>query len=147
MPWATVTVTGTNIVVTFPGGWTFDTTPVSFDGLVITDPEATIAGVSLATTNITGYTGSASQLYFDGNDVYINFPHPAFSTLSPGASVSVNVQFATSPALFSTIPGDIEQFTATGLLHWWRHKPGRVRTLECRFHAFRRGDDQLDWSG
>jgi len=110
-----VIITGTNITVTFPNGWTFPTTPGSFDGLVITDPESTITGVSLATpSTIPGYTGSPSQLYFDANDVFINFPQPAFSTLLAGASVSVNVLFGTS-APASTIPGDTEQFTATGI--------------------------------
>ena len=112
----TVNVTGTSIALTFPGGWSFDTTPVSLDGLAITDPLATITGVSLVSTNIAGFTGSASQLSFDGNDVYINFPHPAFSTLPAGATVSVNVTFAASaPAAPYSLPGgSTEQFTATG---------------------------------
>jgi hypothetical protein len=111
-----VTVTGSNIAVTFPGGWNFDTSPVSLDGLAITDPLATITGVSLASTNIPGFTGSASQLFFDGNDVYINFPHPAFSSLNAGAQVSVNVQFsASAPAPPYALPvGTMQQFTATG---------------------------------
>jgi Putative Ig domain len=112
----TVNVTGTSIVVTFPDGWSFDTTPVSLDGLAITDPLATITGVSLASTNITGFTGSASQLFFDGNDVYINFPHPAFSSLPAGSTLSVSVSFAASaPAAPYSLPGgSTEQFTATG---------------------------------
>jgi hypothetical protein len=112
----TVNVTGTSIVLTFPGGWSFDTTPVSLDGLAITDPLATITGVSFVSSSIPGYTGSPAQLFFDGNDVYINFPHPAFSSLAAGATVSVNVTFAASaPAAPYSLPGgSTEQFTAIG---------------------------------
>jgi len=111
-----VNVTNAQIAVTFPNGWNFNTSPVSLDGLAITDPLATITGVSLASTNIAGFTGSASQLFFDGNDVYINFPHPAFTSLNAGASVTVNVQFAsTAPAPPYGLPvGTTQQFTATG---------------------------------
>ena len=109
-------VTGTSITVNFPNGWTFNNTPMAFDGLAITDPLATITGVSLASTNISGFTGSASQLYFDGNDVYINFPHPAFPSLPAGSTLSVNVTFSSSsPAAPYTLPaGSAEQFTAIG---------------------------------
>jgi hypothetical protein len=111
-----VAVSGASIVVTLANPFSFDTTPVSFDGLVITDPLATITGVSLASTNISGYTGSASQLYFDGNDVYINFPHPAFASLPAGATLTVNVTFsAAAPAAPYSLPGgSAEQFTAIG---------------------------------
>src|SRR5579863_3419502 len=51
----TVDVTNSNIVVTFPGGWDFSTAPKTFDGIVVTDPTADIIGVSLASTNISGY--------------------------------------------------------------------------------------------
>jgi hypothetical protein len=88
-----VDVTNSNILITFPGGWGFSTAPKTFDGIVVNDPSADITAVSLASTNIAGYV--ASDLSFDGQDVYINFPYPPFSGLSAGASVSVDVSFAT----------------------------------------------------
>lgn len=109
----TVNVTGTNITVTFPNGWPFSTNPVSFDGLAITDPLATISGVSLGSNT----TGGTPQLSFDGRDVYINFPHPAYTSALPAnASVSVSVQFAnTALGLpYSLAAGSTLQFTATG---------------------------------
>jgi len=112
-----VNVTGATIVLTFLCGWNFNPTPVSLDGLAITDPLATVTGVSFVSSNITGFTGSASQLFFDGNDVYINFPHPAFSSLPTGSTLTVNVTFAASaPAAPYSLPGgSAEQFTATGI--------------------------------
>ena len=110
-----VTVTGTSIVVTFPNGWNFNTTsPKTIDGIAVTDPLATITGVSLASTS--GYTGSSPQLFFDNHDVYISFPSADFSSLPGGATVSVNVQFATSPPAgpYAIPAGSTEQFTATG---------------------------------
>jgi Bacterial Ig-like domain (group 3)/MBG domain (YGX type)/Bacterial Ig-like domain (group 2) len=107
-----LTVSATTITATFPNGWTFDTTPVSLDGLAITDPLVTITGVSLGSNT----TGGSPQLSFDGNDVYINFPHPAFSSLPAGATLTVNVTFAASaPAAPYALPaGSTEQFTAIG---------------------------------
>ncbi len=111
------TVTGTNITLTFPNGWDFNTTsPKTIDGIAVTDPLATITGVSLASTNISGYTGSPAQLFFDNQDVYISFPSAGFSSLPAGATVSVNVQFATSPPAgpYAIPAGSTEQLTATG---------------------------------
>jgi len=101
--------------LTFPGGWTFNTTsPKTIDGLAVTDPLATITGVSLvsASTNIS----PSPQLSFDNQDVYISFPSAGFSSLPGGATVSVNVQFATSPPAgpYAIPAGSTEQFTATG---------------------------------
>lgn len=103
----TVDVTNSSIVVTFPGGWDFSTAPKTFDGIVVTDPTADIIGASLASTNISGYVGS--DVSFNGQDVYINFPYPPFASLSAGASVSVGVLFAApEPAPLALL--------ATGLL-------------------------------
>jgi hypothetical protein len=85
-------VSSSNILLTFPGGWGFSTAPKTFDGVVVTDPLAVITGVSLASTNIAGFV--ASDLSFDANNVYIDFPFPPFSSLDAGASVSADVQFA-----------------------------------------------------
>ncbi len=112
-----VNVTATNITVTFTGAWNFNTTsPKTVDGIAVTDPLATITGASLASTNISGYTGSPAQLFFDNHDVYISFPSAGFSSLNNGATVSVNVQFATSPTAgpYAIPAGSTEQFTATG---------------------------------
>ncbi len=87
-----VDVTGSTVVVTFPGGWGFSTASKTFDGLVITDPTADITGVSLDSTNIAGYV--ASDLTSDTNDVYVDFPFPPFSTLDAGSTVTVDVDFA-----------------------------------------------------
>ncbi len=105
-----VKVTGTNITVTFNNAWDVNTTPVSFDGLVITDPLVSIASV----TPVSNSTGATTQLSFDGNDVYINFL--STSTIPAGTSVSVNVQFAASPlsSPYGLPAGGTEQFTATG---------------------------------
>jgi hypothetical protein len=88
----TTDVTASNILVTFPVGWIFSTSAKTFDGVVITDPSADITGVSLASTNLSGYV--ASDLSFSAHDVDINFPYPPFATIAAGSSVSVDVQFA-----------------------------------------------------
>jgi hypothetical protein len=87
-----VTVTGSNLTLTFDDGWSFSTAPKTFDGIVLTDPGAYITGVSLAGTNITGFL--ASDVTFDAHDVYINFPYPPLSALNVGADVSVNIATA-----------------------------------------------------
>lgn len=88
-------VQDSSISVTFPGGWGFATTPKTFDGVVITDPGVDITGVSLGSTNFPGYV--AGDLSSDGNDVFVNFPFPPFSSLPAGASLVVDVSFAPVP--------------------------------------------------
>jgi Bacterial Ig-like domain (group 2) len=107
-----ITVNSATLVVTFPGAFNFNNTPVAFDGLAITDPLANITGVSLGSNT----TGGTPQVSFDGNDVYINFPHPAFSSIPSGATLTVNVTFAASTpvAPYSLPGGSSEQFTAIG---------------------------------
>jgi hypothetical protein len=102
-------VTASNIFLSFPGGWAFNTvSPKTFDGVVVSDPSAVITAVSIASTNIAGFV--ASDLSFDSNNVYINFPFPGFSSLSAGSFVSVNVQFA------STAPEPATLYLTIGLL-------------------------------
>jgi hypothetical protein len=112
----TVDVTDSSIVVTFPGGWGFSTAAKTFDGIVVTDPSADITGVSLDTTNITGYV--ASDITFDTNDVYINFPYPPFSGLDAGASVTADVVFAPEPASLFLIGAGL-----LGIAAWRRRAP------------------------
>lgn len=118
----TSTATGSTITVSFPNGWTFNPNSVNFQGLVITDPVANVnvTGVTLGSTTIgsygtvsgtLGYQGSSSQISFDANDIYINFP-PGFPALPSGSSITLNVTFAG----LTTIPVPVsEQFVATGL--------------------------------
>lgn len=89
------TVTDSAINVTFPNGWSFSTAPKAFDGIVITDLAADITGTSLASTNITGYL--ASDVTFDTHDVYIDFPYPPFTSLDPGATLTINAAFVPEP--------------------------------------------------
>jgi hypothetical protein len=117
---AMVDVTSSDIVVTFPIGWFFNTTtPKTFDGVVVADPSAEITGVSLNSTNISGYV--ASDLGFDAHDVFINFPYPPFSSLDAGASVTVGVDF--DPAATVPEPGSFTllALALAGLgFCWWK---------------------------
>jgi hypothetical protein len=88
-----VDVTGSTISFTFTG-WGFSTAPKSFDGFVISDPSVNFGGASLSSTNIPGFVGS--DVTFDANDVYINFPFPPFSGLNPGATATIDVSFGTA---------------------------------------------------
>ena len=95
-----VNVTGTAITVTFPPGWLFANVAKTFDGLVISDSSPTIAGITLASTNIPGFV--SSDLTFDPSDVYVNFPS-SFTTLNAGSTVTVNVTFVPEPAPLATL--------------------------------------------
>jgi hypothetical protein len=88
-------VADSSVSLTFPGGWGFSTGAKTFDGVVITDPSVDITGVSLVSSNISGFV--AGDLSSDSNDVFINFPFPPFSSLPVDASLVVNVSFAPVP--------------------------------------------------
>jgi hypothetical protein len=84
----TVDFSDSNILVTYPGGWLLSGTG-SFDGWVFTDyTKSDIIGVSLAGTNLPGFT--AADLSFDSSDVYANTLGlgPLFSA---GTYISINV--------------------------------------------------------
>ena len=119
----TVNVMSSSILVTFPEGWLFSTAPKTFDGIVVTDLAANIMGDALGSTNISGYV--ASELSFDNNNLYIDFPYPPLSTLAAGASVSVDVQFASVPEPASFILLSVGLF-GIGLLHRRRSKYATV---------------------
>lgn len=102
----TAEVTNSSIVVTFPFGWSFSTSAKTFDGIVISDPSADITGISLGSTNITGYI--ASDLSFNSHDVYINFPYPPFASLDTGSTLTVDVLFAApEPTPASLLPAGL----------------------------------------
>jgi hypothetical protein len=90
-----VDVSNTSIDITFPAGWSFSTAPKSFDGLVITDSAAIVTGVSLRSTNISGFDSSDTSS--NSKDVFVNFPYPPFSGLNSGANIILNVSFAPVP--------------------------------------------------
>jgi len=90
-----VNVTGDAITVTFPPGWLFSNVAKTFDGLVISDSSPTIAGITLASTNIPGFV--ASDLSSNTGNVYINFP-ASFTSLNAGSTITVDVAFAPEPA-------------------------------------------------
>jgi hypothetical protein len=92
-----VVVTGTTITFTFPVGWSFAIVPKTFDGFVISDPSVNFSGALLNSTNIGGF--DTSDVTFDANDVYINFPFPPFTGLDAGATGTIDVSFATPSAV------------------------------------------------
>jgi hypothetical protein len=97
-----VDITDTNILITYPVGWSFSSNGQSFDGFIIsnlTPSGAAITGVSLAATNIPGYDGGG--LTFDANDVYINLVAFAGSGFYSGSIISVNVSFVPEPGTLS----------------------------------------------
>lgn len=85
-----------NILITYPAGWSLNGGG-TFDGWVFTDLLAmvpTITGVSLAATNIPGFT--AAFLSFDADHVYAD--QLGLGSWGPGSFISINVSFA------STVP-------------------------------------------
>jgi uncharacterized protein (TIGR03437 family) len=91
-----VHVNATTILITFVDGGSFGTTPSTFGGVVVTDSLASITGVSLASTNISGGF-KASNISFDSRNVYIDFP--GYATLPGGTTILLNVQFGGTPSI------------------------------------------------
>jgi hypothetical protein len=82
-----VDVYDTSIVITFTSGWKFNTVAQkTFDGVAITDDGVNITGLSLISTNISQF-----DLLFDSHNVDVNFPHPPFSSLRAGSTISLGV--------------------------------------------------------
>jgi hypothetical protein len=103
-------ISGSAIVISYPGGWLLNTTsPRTFDGWAITDLEANITGVSLAATNISGFT--EPQLSFDNHHVYVNLL--GYASLAAGAFITVSVQFGQTAATGACIAAP------SGLVSWW----------------------------
>ncbi len=101
-----VVVSDATIVMTFPFGISFANNPAkTFDGIHISDASPNIGGVSLASTNIPGFT--SSEVTFNSTNIFINFPN-SFASLSPGATITIDVATVPEPTtlalLFLSIP-------------------------------------------
>ena len=132
-----VDISDTNILISYPAGFSFAPPPKTFDGWVISDILGTIPniiGVSLSGTNIPGY--NASQLSFDNDHVYINQLN--FASFNANAFISVDVRFIPEPSI---VPEPSTFFLLgsglVGLLcnGWWRRKgasPSGWRTPSAR---------------
>ena len=85
----TVDFSEANVVIEYVGGWTLSGTG-SFDGWVLTDLAADINDVSLAGTNIAGFT--LADISFDSNHIYVNTVGlgPGFD---PHSFISIDVGF------------------------------------------------------
>jgi hypothetical protein len=111
-----VDVSDTSIDITFTSGWTFNTvTPKTFDGVVTTDNDVKITGISLTSTNISGYV--ASDVSFDNHDVAVNFPFPPFSSLPAGSTISLGVTSSAIPEA-STWALMLVGFAGIGFAGW-----------------------------
>jgi hypothetical protein len=110
-----VDISDTNILITYPVGFSFAPPPKTFDGWVISDilgAIPNIIGVSLRGTNIPGY--DASQLSFDSDHVFINQLN--FASFAANAFISVDVQFESvgpGPAILISPSGSITDNTPT----------------------------------
>lgn len=84
------------VVISYQSGFNLSNSGISFDGYVISDINhtlPTITGVSLASSNIPGF--SNAQLSFDADHVYVN--QVGFSHFDAGSTIAVNVNFAPVP--------------------------------------------------
>ena len=115
----TLDVSATEILITFPLGFTLDPSDNLFDGYVVTSTSPVIpdiTGVSLLGTNIQGVVG----LSFDQRNVYID-QDTLVNAFQSGAFIRVGVQFAqevpepASIALWSML-------SVAGLAAWRRRK-------------------------
>lgn len=77
----------------------------------------------------------ASDISFDGTDVYINFPYPPLSSLAADASVSVNVEFASTAPGPATLYLTISFLGVFVLFHRRRYGVARPKSRDAAIPA------------